>query len=120
MLSVSFKRQPFMKSNSSPTTCSKSANMIFKESLSRPILSSSCEIVRMYVCMYLVPSPCNFSRGLSLTLRSHDQFRASHWLTPPSPPPCKASIFQPIKVCRVFVSPSHILTYHCFLLIKMD
>ena len=40
--------------------------------------------------MYLfVPSPCYFFWGLSLVLRSHDQFKASHWSTllpyPPSP-----------------------------------
>ena len=28
-----------------------------------------------------VPFPCNFFRGLSLALRSHDQFGASHWST---------------------------------------
>ena len=39
-----------------------------------------------YPCIYLyiylsVPFPCEFFRGLSLALRSHDQIPASHWST---------------------------------------
>jgi hypothetical protein len=33
-----------------------------------------------------VPFPCNFFRGLSLALWSHDQFKASHWSNLPPPP----------------------------------
>ena len=40
----------------------------------------------MYVCIYLyVPFPCNFFQGLSLALRSHDQFNTFHWSTPLPP-----------------------------------
>ena len=44
-------------------------------------------------CRLLVPFPCDFCRGLSLALWSHDQFEASHWsalptlLLPPGPNP---------------------------------
>ena len=40
--------------------------------LSWPSQSSSCD-VRLCICMF-VPSQCNLFRGLSLALRSHDQF----------------------------------------------
>ena len=36
--------------------------------------------VCLCVCLF-VPFPCNFFRGLSLVLRSHDQIPASHWST---------------------------------------
>ena len=43
--------------------------------------------VRPSVSIYLVPSQCDFFRGLSLALRSHDQIPASHWWTHPPPHP---------------------------------
>ena len=39
--------------------------------------------VRIYVCMCLVPSPCDFCWGLSMAPRSYDQFKAFHWSTLP-------------------------------------
>ena len=58
-----------------------------------PGQSSSCNV---HVCMYefiyiYVPSQRNLFQGLSLALRSHDQFKVSHWSTLlpysiPSPP----------------------------------
>ena len=36
----------------------------------------------LFICLS-VPFSCNFYRGLSLALRSHDQIPASHWSTPP-------------------------------------
>ena len=42
-----------------------------------PIWSSSRDI-SPYPADYLVPLPCNFFWGLSLVLRSHDHFEASH------------------------------------------
>ena len=55
--------------------------------------------VCLFVCLSDVPLSCDFFRGLSLVLRSHDQFKASNWSTllqyhkknknknDPSPPP---------------------------------
>ena len=37
--------------------------------------------VCVFVCLF-VPFPCDFFRGLSLALRSHDQIPASHWSAP--------------------------------------
>ena len=37
----------------------------------------------VHVFMYIyVPSPCNLFQGLSLAVRLHDQFKASHRSTP--------------------------------------
>ena len=55
-----------------------------------PIRSSS-----RIVCVF-VPFPCDFFRGLSLALRSHDQIPASHWSTP-SPPPTSRS-----RISKIF------------------
>ena len=60
-----------------------------------PIRSSS-RYVRMSVCVVSVPFPCDFFRGLSLALRSHDQIPASHWSTP-SPPPTSRS-----RISKIF------------------
>ena len=39
-------------------------------------------------CMYIYfVCWCNLFWGLSFAFRSHDQFKASHWLTPPRPHP---------------------------------
>ena len=52
---------------------------IFTKSALRPLWSSSRDVS---LCMYVsVPSQRYFFRGLSLALRSHDQFEASHWST---------------------------------------
>ena len=49
----------------------------------------------LYVCMHLVPFPCNFFQVVSLALRSHDHFKASDWSTPlhyqTQPPPPNAA-----------------------------
>ena len=69
---------------------------IIKELALRPIRSYNWDVC-LYVYVY-VPFQCNFFQGLSLALRSHDQFKASHWSTllphppsnptpPPLPPP---------------------------------
>ena len=34
------------------------------------------------VCLFVCTIGCSFFQGLSLALRSHDQFQASHWSTP--------------------------------------
>ena len=49
---------------------------LLKFSKNRPILSSSRD-VRPRLTSVRVPFPCNFFRGLSLALRSHDQIPAS-------------------------------------------
>ena len=54
---------------------------------SGPGWSWSCEVC-LCMCLY-ISSKCSLFQSLSLALRSHDQFQASHWttlLTPPSPP----------------------------------
>ena len=51
---------------------------------SGPSWSSSCNV---HISIYLyVPFQCKFFLGLSLALRSHDQFQASHWSTLLPPP----------------------------------
>ena len=45
------------------------------------IRSSSRKVCPWRNCVS-VPSPCDFFRGISLALRSHDQIPAFHWLTP--------------------------------------
>ena len=37
------------------------------------------------VCLFVCAIGCSFFRGLSSALRSHDQFQASHWSSPPNP-----------------------------------
>ena len=56
---------------------------------SRQGRSSSCDvhlIIYLFISIF-VPFPCPFLKGLSLALRSHDKFQASHWSTMSSPPP---------------------------------
>ena len=59
--------------------------LVFKESAPRLILSSSRN-VHVYIYLSIRPLPMHFL-GLSLALRSHNLFQASHWSTffPPSP-----------------------------------
>ena len=46
------------------------------------VTESVCLCVCLCLCLCLFfPFPCNFFRGLSLVLRSHDQIPASHWST---------------------------------------
>ena len=45
------------------------------------VAMSICPYVHMYIYIY-VSSPCDFFRGLSLALRSHDQIPTSHWSSP--------------------------------------
>ena len=45
---------------------------------SGPSWSSSRHVRLLFVCLS-VPFPCDFFQGLSLALRSHDQFEVSHW-----------------------------------------
>ena len=62
----------------------KSALRLFKESA----LGRFFHTVTMSVCVFATcPFSCNFFRGLSLALRSHDQVPASHWSTLPSTTP---------------------------------
>ena len=66
-------------------------NLSDKFSKNRP-LGGFFLLVAMSVCLSVclsVPFPCNIFKGLSLALRSHDQFKASHWSTllPSLPPP---------------------------------
>ena len=51
------------------------------------VIESQCPSVCVSVSLF-APSDAVFL-GLSLALRSHDQFQASHWSTPPSPHPPK-------------------------------
>ena len=56
-------------------------------SKNRPLADSFIEsrCPSFYLSIYIsVPFSCNFFRGLSLALRSHDQIPASHWSTPPT------------------------------------
>ena len=52
-------------------------NYIFKESALGRFFHRVAMSVYAYICVY-VPFSCNFFRGLSLALRSHDQIPASH------------------------------------------
>ena len=54
-----------------------------KKKLTRP-LGRVSQVVAMSVYVWICPLPMRFL-GLSLVLRSHDQFKASHWLRPPLP-----------------------------------
>ena len=49
------------------------------------VIESPCPSVCLFVCVSVCAIGCSFFRGLSLALRSHDQFQASHWSSlPPS------------------------------------
>ena len=49
------------------------------------VIESPCTCVCPFVCVSVCAIRCSFFRGLSLALRSHDQFQASNWSTPPFP-----------------------------------
>ena len=84
LLSLHFKRFTF--ETGVETQCLSDAGLkkkVFTELALRPLWSSSRNVrPRLGVSLYVsVPFPCNFFRGLSLALRSHDQFEASDWST---------------------------------------
>ena len=67
--------------------------LIFRFSQTRPhwaelVIELPCPCVCLFVCAI----GCSFFRGLSLALRSHDQFQASHWSSPPTPPKKKKKL----------------------------
>ena len=93
-------RQLWAKGSRFPDTCNfqklkkfvqgkRMANFFQTFSLNRPhwvdsVIESPCPSVWMSVCPWYM---CSFFLGLSLALRSHDQFQASHWSSPHLPPP---------------------------------
>ena len=54
--------------------------------------------VAMSVCLCVCAIGCSFFQGLSLALRSHDQFQTSHWLNPPHPS-LKIGVLLNDRVC---------------------
>ena len=49
------------------------------------VIELPCPSVCMCVCLFVCAIGCSFLLGLSLTLRSHDEFQACHWSIPPPP-----------------------------------
>ena len=65
----------------------KPSHAIFTESANCSDWANSViELLCPSVCLCFCTTGCSFFLGLTLTLRSHDQFQASHWSSLPPPP----------------------------------